>query len=49
MKLGLADRIDAMLDYTLEMTFPASDRFTVYLPEVESEDESAEVAGDRAV
>ena len=40
------DRIDAMLDYALEMTFPASDPFTVYFPEVEPDEESAEVARD---
>ena len=35
------DRLDRMLDEALEMTFPASDPFTVYMPEVD-------VAGDRA-
>jgi hypothetical protein len=34
------DRIDRMLDEALEMTFPASDPFTVYMPE-------ADVAEDR--
>ena len=28
-------RVDAMLDHALEMTFPASDPFTVYFPEAE--------------
>lgn len=28
-----ADRIDKMLDEALEMTFPASDPFTIYIPE----------------
>ena len=27
------DRLDAKLDHALEMTFPASDPFTIYLPE----------------
>jgi hypothetical protein len=27
------DRLDRMLDEALEMTFPASDPFTVYMPE----------------
>jgi len=35
------DRLDRMLDEALEMTFPASDPFTVYMPEVD-------VAEDRA-
>ena len=39
--MRLEDRIDAMLDYALEMTFPASDPFTVYFPEVEPDDEAA--------
>jgi hypothetical protein len=30
------DRLDRMLDEALEMTFPASDPFTVYMPEKES-------------
>ena len=34
-KMRPEDRIDAMLDHALEMTFPASDPFTVYLPEAE--------------
>jgi len=29
------DRIDRMLDEALEMTFPASDPFTVYMPEAD--------------
>ena len=29
------DRVDAMLDHALEMTFPVSDPFTIYFPEVE--------------
>lgn len=35
------DRIEAMLDHALEMTFPASDPFTIYFPEVEPDDEIA--------
>jgi hypothetical protein len=35
------DRLDRLLDEALEMTFPASDPFTVYMPEVD-------VAEDRA-
>lgn len=27
------DPIEAKLDYALEMTFPASDPFTIYIPE----------------
>jgi hypothetical protein len=33
--------IDAKLDYALEMTFPASDPFTISLPEVERDDVAA--------
>jgi hypothetical protein len=33
------DRIDAMLDHGLEMTFPASDPFTIYFPEIETDDQ----------
>jgi hypothetical protein len=33
--MRVEDRIDAMLDHAIEMTFPASDPFTVYFPEVE--------------
>jgi hypothetical protein len=36
------DRIDAMLDHALEMTFPASDPFTIYLPEEHGGDVAAE-------
>ena len=35
------DRIDAMLDHALEMTFPASDPFTVYFPEPEPDAKAA--------
>ena len=35
------DRFDRMLDEALEMTFPASDAFTIYMPEVDSTDERA--------
>lgn len=35
------DRVDAKLDYALEMTFPASDPFTVYIPKVNGDDEGA--------
>ena len=44
--MKLEDRIDAMLDSALEMTFPASDPFTVYFPEVEPDDEAAEAPRD---
>jgi hypothetical protein len=44
--MRLEDRIDAMLDHALEMTFPASDPFTVYFPEVETGDKPAEVERD---
>jgi hypothetical protein len=33
--MRVEDRIDAMLDHAIEMTFPASDPFTIYFPEVE--------------
>ena len=33
--MNAEDRIDAMLDHALEMTFPASDPFSIYVPEVE--------------
>jgi hypothetical protein len=46
LKMRLEDRIDAMLDHALEMTFPASDPFTIYFPEVETGDEPAEVKRD---
>jgi hypothetical protein len=35
------DCIEAKLDYGLEMTFPASDPFTVYIPEVRHDGECA--------
>jgi hypothetical protein len=31
--MNAEDRMDAMLDHALEMTFPASDPFTIYVPE----------------
>jgi hypothetical protein len=31
--MNAEDRIDRALDHALEMTFPASDPFTVYIPE----------------
>jgi hypothetical protein len=31
--MNAEDRVDRALDYALEMTFPASDPFTVYMPE----------------
>ncbi len=37
------DRVDAMLDHALEMTFPASDPFTIYFPEVASANEAVPV------
>ena len=42
------DRIEAKLDYALEMTFPASDPFTVYITKVD-DDECALAAHDPAV
>jgi hypothetical protein len=38
--MNAEDRTNAMLDHALEMTFPASDPFTVYFPEVERERDS---------
>ena len=40
--MKIDDRIDAMLDHALEMTFPASDPFTNYFPELERDDEEAQ-------
>jgi hypothetical protein len=31
--MRIEDRVDAMLDQALEMTFPASDPISVYIPE----------------
>jgi hypothetical protein len=39
------DRINAMLDHALEMTFPASDPFTIYLPEAEHDRDSTPAEG----
>ena len=36
--MRVEDRIDAMLDHAIEMTFPASDPFTIYFPEVKPAD-----------
>ena len=36
------DRVDALLDQALEMTFPASDPFTIYSPPVDPEETLAE-------
>ena len=35
------DRLDELLDQALEMTFPASDPFTVTLPGIEAADAAA--------
>ena len=35
MNTTLQDRTESMLDQALEMTFPASDPITIYLPESE--------------
>jgi hypothetical protein len=48
MPMALQDHIEEKLDYALEMTFPASDPFTIYLPEVELDDEAAVSADPRA-
>ncbi len=42
------DHIEEKLDYALEMTFPASDPFTIYPPEVELDDGAAASAAPRA-
>lgn len=47
--MRLEDRTDAMLDHALEMTFPASDPFTIYFPEVKPDDEAASVERDAAL
>jgi hypothetical protein len=41
MNMKAEDRIDAMLDHALEMTFPASDPFTIYFPGTVRDDEPA--------
>ena len=41
------ERIDRMLDEALEMTFPASDPFTVYTPENEIGVDSGSGRDDR--
>jgi hypothetical protein len=41
MPMTLQDRIEKKLDYALEMTFPASDPFTICVPQVEIDDEAA--------
>jgi hypothetical protein len=33
--MRVEDHTDAMLDHAIEMTFPASDPFTIYFPEAE--------------
>jgi hypothetical protein len=43
MNMDFEDPIDAKLDRALEMTFPASDPFTIILPEVQVDDEDARV------
>jgi hypothetical protein len=40
--MRVEDHIDAMLDYALEMTFPASDPFAVYCPEAAIDEPAAE-------
>ena len=42
MTTKLQDRTDAMLDQALEMTFPASDPFTIYFPDRISDRTDAE-------
>ncbi len=44
--MRIEDRVDRMLDQALEMTFPASDPFTVYMPEVEIDREVETLASD---
>lgn len=44
--MNAEDRIEAKLDYALEMTFPASDPFTVYIPEVDGDGGGAPAARD---
>lgn len=40
--MRVEDHVDAMLDYALEMTFPASDPFTVYCPEAAIDEPAVE-------
>jgi hypothetical protein len=40
--MRVEDHVDAMLDYALEMTFPASDPFTVYCPDAAINEPAAE-------
>jgi len=42
--MRIEDHVDRMLDEALEMTFPASDPFTVYRPVVETHRESGALA-----
>lgn len=39
--MNAEDRMDAMLDHALEMTFPVSDPFSIYVPETESGNDEA--------
>jgi hypothetical protein len=48
MPMTLQNHIEEKLDYALEMTFPASDPFTIYLPEGELDVEAAASADTRA-
>jgi hypothetical protein len=38
MNTNLQDRTDRMLDQALEMTFPASDPISVYIPQYDNND-----------
>ena len=40
------DRVDALLDQALEMTFPASDPFSIYSPPVDPDEALAERDAD---
>ena len=46
--MKIEDHIDRMLDSALEMTFPASDPISVYIPEIDvAEDKAAD--GEKAL
>ena len=39
--MRVEDHVDTMLDSALEMTFPASDPFTIYFPETRRDEVAA--------
>jgi hypothetical protein len=45
MNENVQDRTESMLDQALEMTFPASDPFTIYRPEADDAEQLPPIAG----